>query len=162
MTIVKTCSKHGCLTEDECFIRIEKRWGLEPKKAFSCKKCKKESSDKYRKKPDIREKLIEKSKKDRIIFIERIRKTRKIYVENNRDKINETEKKRRYRNIERTRRIMRNKQKQWIDELNDNYVKSTLSRKYKMKQKDIPLWMIEVKREVIKLRRKIREIEGGN
>lgn len=160
--IIKICPKHGNLKQEECFIRTEKRWGTEPKKSFSCKQCKKESSDKYRNRPEIREKLIERNKNDRIKFRDRIRKTRKIYTINNREKITETEKKRRYRNIDRTRTIQRTIQRKWREELDDNYVKSQLRSKYKMMQKDVPQWMVDVKKEIIRLRRKIREITNEN
>lgn len=47
MEIVKKCYKHGDLQEYQCFIRTEKRWGINPKKSYSCRLCKKLSSDKY-------------------------------------------------------------------------------------------------------------------
>lgn len=159
MEIVKKCPKHGDLVEDQCFIRIEKRWGNQPKKSFSCFFCKKESSDKYRNRPEIREKLIEKKKKDRIKFKERIYKTRKIYVENNREKINEAEKNRRHRNIDHTRNMQRKQQSKWRESLDDNYVKTQFKRRYNLKASEVPQWMVEVKREIIRLRRKIRELE---
>lgn len=56
MEIVKDCAKHGSLTKDQCFIRVEKRWGKGRKETFSCRACKKESVDKYRLKPEIKEK----------------------------------------------------------------------------------------------------------
>lgn len=155
--IVKICKKHGELKEDDTFIRIEKRWGDGNKRSYSCRACKKEFSDKYRNRSEIREKLIQKSKKDRIKFKERINKTRKIYIEKNREKVNETEKKRRYRNIERTRNLIRNIQKKWRDDLNDNYVKSQIASEYKIAIKDVPEWMIDIKRHIIKLRREIRK-----
>ena len=160
--IVKICKKHGELTREKCFIRTEKRWGIVHKKDYSCRLCKKESSDKYRKRPEIKEKLIKKSKTDRIKFKERIFKTRKIYIEKNRKKLNETEKLRRHKNISHFRELIRNQQKKWRDNLDDNYVKSQLKSKYKIKQKDIPEWMIETKRVIIQLRRKIREIKNEN
>lgn len=55
---------------------------------------------------------------------------------------------------------MKSTQKRWRDELNDNYIKSQLKSKYKIKQKDIPQWIIDIKRPIIELRRKIREIKG--
>lgn len=161
MEVVKTCLKHGDLSKDQCFTRVEKRWGH--KESYSCRACKKESSDKYRNRPEIREKLIEKSKKDRVKFKDRIYKTRKIYVENNREKINENEKKRRYKKIDHQRKIYRNQQKKWRETLNDNYVKTQFKKRYGLKASEVPQWMVEVKREVIRLRRKIREIkESGN
>lgn len=160
MKIVKNCNKHGDLTEKDCFIRTEKRWGRTPKSDYSCKFCKKESSDKYRLDPARREVLRLKQKLSRVKGKEKAKVTKKIWISKNRNKINEVEKLRRERNIDRTREYLRNIQKKWRDNLDDNYIKSQLKAKYKIKQKDIPQWMIDIKRPIIQLRRKIRELKG--
>lgn len=162
MEIVKECPKHGQLTKEMCFLKVEKRWKNQTKKYFSCKQCKKESEYKYRAKPGIKQVMQEKRKSYTLKNIDRLRKYKKDYTAKNRERITETERIRRKRNIEHTRNLMREQQKKWRDSLDDNYIKSQLRSKYKVKQKDVPTWMIEIKREIIKLRRKIREIKSGN
>lgn len=162
MEIIKVCHKHGQLTITDCFVRTEKRWGVILNKSYSCKFCKKESSDKYRYKPDVKQKMKQRSINDRKKNHERILNTRRIYAKKNRDKINAQERVRRARNPEHQAELIRKKQKEWIDTLNDNYIKSTLSSKYKIPQKDVPSWMIEIKRAVIQLRRKMREMKNEN
>lgn len=159
---VKTCPKHGELTKEQCFIRTEKRWGKGVKTSLSCRACKKESSDKYRAKPGIKEKCMERNKEDRKNNKERINKTRKIYKQKNRTAINEYELKRYYKNHERSLNSNIKCHRRWCAELKDSYVKAQLARKYRCKPSEVPEWMIEIKRAIIMLRRKIREIESGN
>lgn len=154
--IVKTCKKHGDLTVDQCFIKREKRWGNRINESHSCKYCKKESSDKYRLRPENKIKHLETKKNYRLECHDKIAKHRKMYVEKNREKVNETERKRRYRNIDHTRKLLRTYHKKMIDNLDDSYIKSLLSIKYGIAMKDVPEWMIDIKRAIVQLRRKIR------
>jgi hypothetical protein len=157
--IVKECPKHGYLTVDKCFIKTEKRWGNSPKQTYSCKFCKKESSDKYRFTKIDKEQQREKNKQFRKNNRDKILATRNIWKERNREKLAEQERDRRHANPEHFRTMMRKQQSKWRETLDDNYIKAQLARKYKIKLKDVPEWMIPVKRAVIQLRRKIREIQ---
>lgn len=85
--------------------------------------------------------------------------TRRIWKEKNRDKINTQEKNRRHSNPDKFKEITRNQQAKWRKNLDDNYIKSQIASKYKIKQKDVDTWMIPVKRAIIQLRRKIKEIQ---
>ncbi len=44
-----------------------------------------------------------------------------------------------------------------VKELTDFYVKDLMVKQYKIQSKDVEPWMIAIKREIVKLRRKIRE-----
>lgn len=50
--------------------------------------------------------------------------------------------------------------KKSIDEINNNYVKDTIKRKSKLRNSEIPNDLIEAKKILIKIKRKIKEIES--
>lgn len=64
------------------------------------------------------------------------------------------------KDIVKSRKHYKEKAKIKIENVEDWYVKQKLAIKYKIKHKDVPQWMIEIKRPIIELRRKIRELKG--
>lgn len=66
------------------------------------------------------------------------------------------------RNIDERRKTLLMKSNKKIETLHNTYVKSKISRQYKIKGKDVPLWMVEIKRPLLMIKRKIREIKNGN
>lgn len=164
MKIVKTCMHHGELTEDQCRRGIEKRWGMQPNYFYKCKQCITQYNKNYLhhedKEHQLRVKELRKAQK--IKHKDKLLETRRKHAIKNREKINLRERELRLKKHEYMKEQYRNQQQKWRDNLDDNYIKSQLRSKYKIKQKDVPMWMIEIKREIIRLRRKIREIESGN
>ncbi len=162
MIIVKNCHKHGSLTEEQCFIRTEKRWGIVPKKSFSCRLCKKESSDKYLAKPEARLKKAQYKKRYESFAKGKIANTRKIYKQKNREILNKKETERRRKRGDAQREVYRKQQQRWRDNLDDNYIKAQLSSQHGIRQRDVPQWMVEIKKPLIAIKRKIEEIKDGN
>lgn len=160
MKIVKVCQKHGELTEEQCFIRTEKRWGNEHKKSFSCKACKKESSDKYLGKSEAREKKAKYKKHYESVAKEKINNTRRLYKMRNRELLNQKETERRHKRGDIQREVYRRQQQRWRDTLDDNYIKAQIASQHGMRQKDVPQWMIEIKKPLIAIKRKILEIKN--
>lgn len=160
-TIIKKCVRHGELIEDQCKKVIEKRWGIQPNYKYICKQCIYEHNQTYLHKDDEehQERIKKLRQQQKIKHREKLLEGRRKRSKINRDKLNLEAKRWRQKNLEKHRENGKNIQKKWRDELNDNYIKAQLSSKFNIPQKDIPEEWIEVKRAVIKLRRKIREIE---
>jgi hypothetical protein len=159
--IIKICQYHGDLTVDDVNKVVEKRWGIQPNIRYICKLCKKKYISKYKSNPDKKILIAERQKHYRKRDRDKILITRRIYARENKDRINETEKKRRLRNLPHIRKLQREKQLEWRESLDDNYIKSTICNKSKIKRKDISDELIETKRFIIKLKRKIKEMENG-
>lgn len=159
MEIIKVCKKHGDLTEGECVIHIEKRYG-EPKSQFVCNYCKKESMRKYYAKPEKAKKHIQDTKNWRIKNHERNEKNRIIYKFNNRERLNAVERNRRQSNPEKARMTIRNQKRKEIKELKDSYIKAVLTHnrngRNSLKMGDLPRELIEIKRVSLLLKRIIK------
>lgn len=158
--IVKVCKKHGDLTIDQCLTYFEKRYSNPELPRFKCKLCNQVSQHKYvrtdkgnTKRKEYR-KVYDKLNRPKLLVAKRI------YKKINRDKINQQEKERRAKNIEVYRASSRKYLKKHCDNIGDPYVKGLLARKFNISMTIIPLWMIELKREIIKLRREARKQDG--
>lgn len=151
------CRIHGEVSIENTYIQTEKRWST-PRKIIRCKMCRKISQDKYRAKPEMKEKISERQKLGRIKYKEKINKTRKVYKEKNRNKINATELKRYYRNHENYLNKNKESRKKAAKELRDSYVKNVIIGRSSLRSEDIPKEMIDAKRELLKLYRKVKEL----
>jgi len=158
-TIVKTCPKHGKLHIEQCRVGIEKRWGIQPNYFYKCKQCIAGYNKKYVREGDTKKIEYVKNlrKAQTIKHKDKLLESRRKNTERNREKINLREKERRLKKHDHMKQLYRKQQQKWRDTLDDNYIKSQLTRKHKLKHKDVPQWMIEIKRSIIMLRRVIRE-----
>lgn len=162
--IIKVCKKHGELIENQCRKIIEKRWGNQPNYKYKCLQCIKVYNKTYLHKEDLdHQKRIKKlrehqKKKHHVKLLESKRRRQKL----NRGKLNEQQKILRNKKLEHYRNIGKNIQKKWRENLDDNYVKSQIRQQYGFKSKDIPEGIVSFKKEIIRLRRKIKEIKNGN
>lgn len=161
MSIVKICIHHGELNENQCKKVIEKRWGIQPNYKYKCLECIKSYNQTYLHKDDkqhqIRIQILRKAQKQK--HAEKLLEGKRRRQKLNRKKLNSQAKELRAKNINKHRERDKSLQKKWRETLDDNYVKTQFKKKFGLKAKDVPQWMVEIKREVIKLRRKIREIK---
>lgn len=66
-----------------------------------------------------------------------------------------------YKNHKEIRsKIISAKKKNEILNLHNTYVKAKVGRKFNIKASEVPLWMVEIFRPLIAIKRKIREIKG--
>lgn len=161
MGIVKTCIRHGDINESQCKRVIEKRWGIQPNYKYKCLQCIYIYNQRYiHKEDDWHQERIKKLRTaQKIKHHDKLLESRSIRNKKNRKKLNLAAMERRSKNKEKFRKMEREQQKKWRDELNDNYIKSQLRSKYKIKHTEVHEWMIPIKRAIIQLRRKIREIK---
>ena len=162
MKIVKNCIYHGYLTENQCRRIIEKRWGTQPNYKYTCLVCIKLYNKTYLNKEDKehqeRIKKLRKAQKEKHAV--KLLESRRERQKRNRKKLNESARKLRLKKLEKMRHDGRELQKKWRENLSDNYVKTQFKKKFGLKASEVPQWMVEIKREIIRLRRKIREIEA--
>ncbi len=131
--IVKTCKNHGDLTSEWVY------------KSGACKLCRSEYKKVWKKENPDKVK-IQKDKyyaknKDRIRDKTNIRSNN--YYHRNKQTINE-------------KNVLNAKERR--ENLKDNYIKKFIAKKHRISPKEIPQWMIDVKRQIIKLRRYMRSI----
>lgn len=150
--IIKVCAKHGELTLDQISPRKE------------CKKC----IAIYRKKTYA---------KNKHKYVEGVRRANRKYKKKNPEKIKAIQQKYKENNYEKLLLIARisnrkrrikykdkiNKQNypsrlRAIKNLGNVYVRNRISRKLKIKQKDIPIWMVSMFRIIFQINRKIKEM----
>lgn len=156
MNIVKVCKHHGELIVDKCFVKTERRWGF--KQYYSCKQCKMDSENKWRKKDEDHYKKLRDAQK--IKHRDKLLASRRLWQKKNKEKLKDQEKIRRDNNIEFFRERGREIQRKWREELNDNYIKTQIIGRSNLVTKDIPKELIPVKRALIQLRRKMKEIKN--
>ena len=153
--IIKICKHHGELTIEKITKRKECR--------LCCRiSAKKNHINNYEKN---KHKWAKKKSLYAIAWAKRNPEKKKLaekkYLENNKEKVKETARKssakRRKLFKEEIYAIDYKKAMRSTAELKDFYIKNKLAKKFNIKQKDVPLWMIPVYREIFKLKRKIRE-----
>jgi hypothetical protein len=153
--IVKICKVHGELTEKDCTL-------ISPsKKYLRCKKCKYEGTNAWRK--DNREKLNAicrlYAKKNR----KKISLKDKIYRKKNKEKYQEYQNKWRKKNPEKVNRAESKRAKKQSENLTDNYIKRRLyNSRFKLSATLIPKDLINLKRTLILIKRKTKEIKNEN
>ncbi len=164
--IVKVCKVHGELK----LIDITKY--------NCCRICKGEASKAYRIKNKEKIRIRDKKNRSNIIWIEKRKIINQRYEEKNKEKI-AIRKKELYllnlpKNRERKAQLAREYRKRHperikkttkktVDNMTNNYmITSILHSKGILSRKDIPQEYIDARRELLKLKRKLREIKNGN
>ena len=137
----KNCKVHGLLSEKD--IKIVN------KKYLICKLCKKETNKKWAKKNPERVKCH--TKKWQKKNPEKIRNNMKKWERNNPEIVKDRNKK--YK--EKHREVLKSKYKETIIKLPDWYVARNLTKL--LKYKEIPKELIEAKRLLMKIKRKLKE-----
>ncbi len=145
--IVRNCKTCGPLTEEEAY------------KNRKCKVCeRKKSLIRSRNNQSRRKETNEKWKKD---HPDRIKAYRDKYNTNNKDKKIKLDrvygKKSYIKNKEKVIKRTGERLKVERENLSDHYVKTKLKIKHKIPIKEIPQWMVDLKRNIMKLRRGIRD-----
>jgi hypothetical protein len=128
--IHKTCKKHGELYMDDL---IKEGFNSKGQQNYRCKKCSKERRDNHYKKN--RDKIMEKQRQYRTNNLR--------YRLIHKDRLNEIHSKRK---------------KMYLKTLHDVYIKKCMIGKSRLRSKDIPQALVEIKRIVIQIKRKIKEI----
>jgi len=152
MAIVKSCSKHGPLTETD--IRID-TW--KNKVYRRCKKCIYEKNLKYFSKQATNEEYMKKKReRDALYWIknkDEIMKKRVARDDNGKRRES-------YKiNAEKYREIYKIKQQTYRDNLSDSYIRKIIQNGNKdIKFKDIPQALIECKRSCILLKKALKKI----
>lgn len=145
--IITICKIHGALTIYNVFPHNKK--GIV---YYECKICTNLRNKKYR--LNNKEKINEIRKKYR----ERCPEIEKKYREKYREKIKVLAKKYRSKNTEKLKLI----RIQQVKNLDDHYIKGLYASNSKIKYKNVPEELIEVKRIHLKLVRKLKELKNGN
>lgn len=150
--IVKQCKVHGGLTESQiyknrkcivcCKEYTAKYQALHPEKVkLACKAWKKNNGKKIK---EYRDKFNTENNERKVLHD---KVACKKYYRNNREKINK-----------KTSELIKKK----TIELHDSYVKAKLARQYNMKTKDVPQWMVELKKPLLMIKREIRKKNENN
>lgn len=142
MTIIKTCATHGELTAEQCNITA---------KRIRCKQCQRDTANKHY--------AVHKDRN-----IKRVRE----YRANNKDRLRKMKYESWLRNKEKyVERRKRDHRKYFLRakaNLEDNYVKSCLQKHSGLRYKDMPPELVEFKRVILMIRRKMKmsELEAKN
>ena len=141
--IVKVCKTHGNLTREQVIKKNKSASGLQ---LYRCKACLKIFHRNHYEKN--RERLLQQAKdftiNNRELYLER----KKIYSKTYREK---------HKDEERAR--IRRLDKRYRDSLDDKYIRKTLTRRSSLKAKVIPQEMVDTKKTIMKIRRKIKECQ---
>lgn len=146
MEIVKRCAKHGELTL-EGVIKSGRR---HIKQDYKCKQCMKELRARYY--AENKEKVLAKHKAWRNADPARTKRIRNASAKKRRP-FQPSRKERAETAVPRKFEWLRKQ----IDSIGDSYIKKILIRKSNLTREDIPQEIVEVKREIIKLHRKIND-----
>lgn len=148
--IVKICKKHGELNYIDIYIN-KKGWKI-------CRICLRDNAKKHRK--ENKEKVSIRNKN----WIAKNPNYRKNLPKDKKDILNIRQKKyyhknnTRYKELRKTNSIkIKNRDKKNTDSLSNCYVRKLLMQRSNLIKNDIPLELIELKRVVIKIKRKIKE-----
>jgi hypothetical protein len=136
--IVKTCKHHGELTQENIRKRMDKRYGRE-RIAYTCDLC-----DKYRWKI-----YYEKNKEIRN------QRNKEYLIKNPEKKSYSVHKKYQSRNPEKWKDARSKYHKRQRENLSDEYIKKLISRYGRVSYKDVPKNLIELKRNIYLLKKKI-------
>lgn len=134
MEIVRICKVHGRLTFDQC--------GLKNKKPYYCKFCLKA----YRSTPEYKKAKALAAKKYREKDPERYQRINTKHRRKYKERVNDLNK-----------AIIRRHR----EELGDHYIKKLISQNLGIKCGEISKELIECKREIVKLKRAIKEKKNG-
>jgi uncharacterized Zn finger protein (UPF0148 family) len=176
---MKTCSKCGFVGDDELFVKgriVCLECNKERKKEYyeSNKKYVKEKAKEYRE--NNREKYLISSRKYyesnkysinkvnsnyRENNREKIAKMKKEYCENNKEKIKEYHREYRENNKEKISERNKKYSKKIIHEIRGSYIRNAINRHMGIKAADIPIELLELKREQLQLHRLIKEAQNG-
>lgn len=155
MEVIKICKKHGELKKED--IKI---WLYKNKIYKRCKMCIRDKNQRYQEKnKNDREWLKSKSEKNKIYWKknkENIIKKRK-----NPERIAKYEARKEFYN-NNNRDKYREKQKIYRDKLHPSYVKRIFCERSILSHNEIPDGLIKIKREILFLKRKIKEIKSEN
>lgn len=144
--IIKTCKTHGALKREQVVKKTKSATG---EQLYRCKACLSIFHRNHYEKN--RERLLKQTKDfnnaDRERYLTRKRKYSKKYRELHGDE-------------ERLR--IRKQDRKYIDNLDDRYVKKLLTKRSNMKGTDMPQQLINLKRVIVKIKRKVKEIKDNN
>lgn len=156
---MKKCSKCGEVKPFEAFSKMAaSKDGLQ----FRCKACNAAYHSANREKNNARQRAYSADNREKIRYADKAR------YEANREKILERsrvyraankEKKQDYyaANKERIRATGRERTRRIVAELGDEYIKFLLTRDKSLRFADIPDWLVEAKREQLRLKRELRK-----
>lgn len=158
-TIVKVCMYHGPLDENQA-NKSKKTNGF----SYRCKQCQKESHKKHYE--ANKEHVKTKQKQYREENKEKVREIKRASYRKHGYKYNSNWKK------YRLKRMMCDPEKEQIENtlrkrkaretLTDGYVRNIVVRRSNLKHKDIPQQVVDFARQVLLLKRKLKEIKDGD
>lgn len=150
--IVKVCKIHGELKKDKVYSKKNKNG----KTYFECKSCALKTCKIYANK--FKEKISLHKKKYNLENKEKIKK----WINLNRGKVYEIKKRWRIKNREKYIKSWKEKNKRSVENMDDCYLRKLISDKSSLKHEDIPIELVEAKRDLLKFKRLIKEKYGGN
>lgn len=154
MIIKKTCKHHGILNQKD-IVKAGIAYG---KQRYKCRICLKFLHKKhYENNKDVVLKKTKEYKKNHPNWEEIKKISDAKYRINNKDSLNQAHARYRMKNLDKRRAVEKDRKKVYRETLADPYIKDQIAYGSNLKHSDIPQALVEFKRVVYMLKRKIRE-----